>query len=204
MEQQSKAEMIEGLRRDVQRLGEAGVSVELRSAAVAYYRLRAEQGATQGVAAGELGMNRWTLAKWFQQSSGRKLVVKVKAVKAPFELDAEGAQLKEEIDGIGPCSPSRRYPEELRERISSWARGHRAKGARAGALAQTLGVPWESLSRWTGERPVGPKPKPKPKLQAVTVVADCAASSGIVLRTRQGFWVEGLDVSALLELLGKL
>ena len=32
MEQQSKAEMIEGLRRDVQRLSEAGVSVELRSA----------------------------------------------------------------------------------------------------------------------------------------------------------------------------
>ena len=201
MEQQSNAEMIAGLRRDVQRLSEAGISVELRSAAVAYYRLRAEQGATQGVAAGELGMNRWTLAKWFQQRSDRKLVVKV---KAPFELDAEGAQLKEEIDGLGPCSPSRRYSEELRERISSWARGHRAKGARAGALAQKLGVPWESLSRWTGERPVGPKPKSKPKLQAVTVVADCAASSGIVLRTRQGFWVEGLDVPALLELLGKL
>jgi len=199
MEQQSKAEMIEGLRRDVQRLSEAGVSVELRSAAVAYYRLRAEQGATQGVAAGELGMNRWTLAKWFQQTSDRKRPLKVKAA---FELDAEGAQLKEEIDGIGPCSPSRRYPEELRERISSWARGHRAKGARAGALAQKLGIPWESLSRWTGERPVGPKPKPK--LQAVTVVADRAATSGIVLRTRQGFWVEGLDVPTLLELLGKL
>lgn len=197
MEQQSKAEMIEGLRRDVQRLGEAGVSVELRSAAVAYYRLRAEQGATQGVAAGELGMNRWTLAKWFQKTSDRKRPLKVKAA---FELDAEGAQLREEIDGLGPCSPSRRYPEELRERISSWARGHRAKGARAGALAQKLGIPWESLSRWTGERPVGPKPK----VQAVTVVADCGASSGIVLRTRQGFWVEGLDVPTLVELLGRL
>lgn len=199
MEQQSRAEMIEGLRRDVQRLGEAGVSVELRSAAVAYYRLRAEQGATQGVAAGELGMNRWTLAKWFQQTSDRKPAVKVKAA---FELDAEGAQLKEEIDGIGPCSPSRRYPEELRERISNWARGHRAKGARAGALAQKLGIPWESLSRWTGERPDGPKSKPK--LQAITVVDDRATACGIVLRTRQGFWVEGLDVPTLLELLGKL
>ena len=39
---------------------------------------------------------------------------------------------------------------------------------------------------------------------AVTVVADCAASSGIVLRTRQGFWVEGLDVPTLVELLGRL
>ena len=173
--------------------------MELRSAAVAYYLLRAEQGATQGVAAGELGMNRWTLAKWFQQTSDRKRPLKVKAA---FNLDAEGAQLKEEIDGLGPCSPSRRYPEELRERISSWARGHRAKGARAGALAQKLGIPWESLSRWIGERPVGLKPKPK--VRAVTVVADCAAASGIVLRTRQGFWVEGLDVPALRELLGKL
>lgn len=199
MEQQSKAEMIEGLRRDVQRLSEAGVSVELRSAAVAYYRLRAEQGATQGAAAGELGLNRWTLAKWFQQTSDRKRAVKVKAA---FELDGEGAQLKEEIDRIGPRAPSRRYPEELKKRISSWASAHRAKGTRGRALGQQLGIPWESLSRWTGERPVGSKLKPK--LQAITVVADCAAASGIVLRTRQGFWVEGLDVPALLELLGKL
>lgn len=200
MEQQSKAEMVEGLRRDVQRLSEAGVSEELRSAAVAYYRLRAEEGATQGVAAFELGLNRWTLAKWFQRNSDGKRPLKVKAA---FELDAEGLQLKEEIDGIGPCSPSRRYPEKLRERISSWAGGQRAKGARAGALAQKLGIPWESLSRWAAERPVGPKLKPKPKLQAVTVVAEREAA-GIVLRTPQGFWVEGLDVPALLELLGSL
>lgn len=196
MEQQSNAEMIEGLRGDVLRLSEAGVSPELRSAAVAYYRLRAEQGATQGQAAGELGVNRWSLAKWWQKKSDRT----PRRRKAAFELDAEGAQLKEEIDGLGPRSPSRRYPEGLRERISSWARAHRAKGARAGALAQKLGIPWESLSRWTGERPV----VPKPKLRAVAVVADSATAPGIMLRTRHGFWVEGLDVPALFELLVKL
>lgn len=195
MEQQSKPEMIEGLRRDVQRLREAGVSAELRSAVVAYYRLRAEQGATQGDAAGELGINRWSLAKWWQKNSDRP-----RTTRTAFELDAEGARLKEEIDAIGPRSPSGRYPDELKKRISSWARAQRADGARVAALAKKLGIQWESVSRWTGARPAGPKPK----LQAVAIVTDGAAASGIVLRTRRGFWVEGLDVPMLLELLGKL
>lgn len=200
MEQQSTAQKIEGLRRDVQRLSEAGVSAELRTAAVAYYRLRAEQGATQPEAAEELGINRWSLSKWWQRKSNGTPATKKKTTTT-FELDAAGAQLKQEIDGLGPRSPSRRYPEELRERISSWARAHRSKGVRAAAVAEKLGIPWESLSRWTGARRVGPK---KPKLRAVTVVTDSMTAPGIVLRTRQGFWVEGLDVPALLEILGKL
>ena len=199
MEQQSNAQMLEGLRRDVQRLSEGGVSAELRSAAVAYYRLRVEQGATQGEAAEELGINRWSLAKWWQKKPDRP-----RERRATFELDAEGAQLKEEIDRIGPRSPSRRYPEELKKRVSSWASAHRARGARVGALAKTVGIPWESLSRWTGERPVGAKPKSKPQLREVAVVADHATLSGVVLRTPKGFWVEGLDAPTLLELLGKL
>lgn len=183
----------EELRAEVVRLSGAGPTPELRAAAVAYYRLRAEQGATLRVAGAELGLNHWTLAKWWQKRAEEP------GDEPAVDLESEGGQLREEIDGVGPRSPSRRYPEELRRRIITWAKRQRARGVRARRISETLGIPWESLSRWTGER----APAKRGRLRAVTVVAERGGRAGLVLRA-SSFLVEGLDLDSLAELLRKL
>lgn len=118
-------------------------------------------------------------------------------------MDIEVKQLREEVERVGPRSPSRRYPEDLRDRIVVWVRTRRAEGGRAKAIADQVGIPWESLSRWSGER--SPTVK-KPKLRRVEVLTEIKPSSSaqLVLRCARGFWVEGLDVASLAGLLRNL
>jgi hypothetical protein len=119
--------------------------------------------------------------------------------------DNEEKQLKEEIDQCGPKGTARRYPKELREKITRWVKVQREKGVRTEVIASTLGVSWESLARWAGER--GPSSQgDRPRLRAVRVTPSPLESTEgrLTVRTPQGFAVEGLDMAGVIELMRRL
>ena len=179
----------------------------VRAAAVAYYRARAARGGTQAEAAAELGLTRWSLAKWHQKQDGVGGPRGVRAPAAPTEaVLAESAALRQEIERLGPRSPSRRFPEELKQRVAQWARGELERGISATDVAEQVGVPWESLSRWTGRRPRLGRP---PKVRSVRVVESSPLERSVgptaaVLKSPSGFTVEGLDLLTLVEVLRRL
>lgn len=116
--------------------------------------------------------------------------------------DKELKLLKEEVALLGPATPSRRYPAELKERVATWARAQRAQGLRAKELEKAVGIPWESLGRWMRGAPEAEQ-QAAPRLRPVRVV-HASALRLLNLRTPTGYVVEGLDVAALLELLSRL
>lgn len=183
---------------------EAAPAREVRAAALAYYRARAAEGATQAEVAGELGLTRWTLSKWHQRrevDDGRGAEGEQK--QAPSEAAvAECIALKQEIERLGPRGPSRRFPEDLKQRVARWVRSELDRGVGAAAAAEQVGIPWESISRWIGRRPQLDRP---PKLRPVRVVESARAvvsgAAGPILKSPNGFIVEGLDVPSLVEML---
>lgn len=117
-------------------------------------------------------------------------------------LELEGKRLKEEVELLGPRSPSRRYSEELRQRIVRWAQAQRTGGERVTQIAIQVGIPWESLSRWmkTSVRRSAVKTA---GFRPVTVIKTSPSKSALVLRSN-GFWVEGFDLAGLADLLRQL
>ena len=196
---------IQRLRAKFESARESAPAREVRAAAVAYYRARCAQGATQPEVAGELGLTQWTLAKWHQKHDVDEGQGDANERVVPAAASAECSALKEEIERLGPRSPSRRFPEELKQRVAQWARGELERGVGASALAEQVGVPWESISRWLGPRNAGASGEPK--LRAVRVVGSgpavrsAAEPRGLVLKSPHGFSVEGMDVPTLVEML---
>lgn len=190
----AKATTIEALKVEWERVRAGGQSAEKRATAVAYCKLRSEPQATQVDVAAELGLNRWTLAKWWQRATREQTGSAVSA--------EDVATLREEIDRQGPRSPARRYPGELKRRVATWAKGERARGVGAKKVAEQLGLPWESVSRWMKPRP--PRGLPRAGLRQVEVLEFAARGSRPTLRSPNGYVVEGLDVAALAELIRRL
>jgi transposase-like protein len=195
----------EELRKRFEAVRASGAASQVRAAAVAYYRVRAKEGATQEVAAGELGLTRWTLAKWHQMQDPRAGRAPAEPTSgAPAPASEAVATLRRAVEGLGPRNPSRRFPAELKQRITEWARGEVAEGRGRNAIAEQVGVPWETLAKWLGTRA-----SEKAELKTVRVVggapiATIAGASCPVLRCPGGFVVEGLDIPALVEVLKRL
>jgi transposase-like protein len=193
------------LRAKFEEAREAAPTSEVRAAAVAYYRARAAQGATQPEVAAELGLTPRTLARWHQKHDADGGRGGEREQQAPLEaVAAEYTALRQEIERLGPRSPSRRFPEELKQRVARWVRGELERGVAATAVADQVGVPWESLSRWVGHRPRSSRTASK--LRSVRVVDNMVrdGARGPVLKSSSGFIVEGLDVPMLVELLRRL
>lgn len=186
------------LRAAFDRARETGTAQEARAAAVAFYRLRAAEGGTQASTASELGVSKFTLAKWHQRESPRSAP---SARVTSSEMDSEGEALRAEVGGFGPRSPSRRLPEELKRRVVAWAEARRACGAGTAELEQRVGIPWTSLSKWMTKS--SPRPSSPLPLKPVSVVP-ARAGSHPILKTPSGLTVEGLDVDGLAELLRRL
>lgn len=89
-----------------------------------------------------------------------------------------------------------RYPRELRERLTGYARHGRGQGASWLRLGEELGVPYGTLQRWVGstERPAG----------FVTVRSTVAKGEGLALVSPAGWRIEGLSVSDVAALLREL
>jgi hypothetical protein len=201
---------IQELRAKFEEAREIRGAAEVRAAAVAYCRARAQAGGTRDESAVELGLNKWTVAKWLQRHDAPKAAVKERALPTPTSSGAEGGALKALVVALGPRNPSRRFPPELKERIAEWAREELARGVTARAVEAQVGVPWESLSRWLGRRASKSTTSTKSApIRAVRLVGEAqrapvAAVSAPVLKTPSGIVVEGLDVATLVAVLRAL
>jgi len=111
-------------------------------------------------------------------------------------LRAEARQLAH-----GKVPTAIRYPAAFRVAALALAGPRVARGASIARVARDLGLPTQSLGRWLREPPPA-------TLRPVAVVASAAPTppprASVVLVTRQGVRVEGLDRDALLVVLRAL
>ncbi|MGQ0506587.1 MAG: hypothetical protein ACT4TC_14840 [Myxococcaceae bacterium] len=121
--------------------------------------------------------------------------------------ESELKLLKEEISLLGPVSPSRRYPDELRQRILAWVAAERERGVARKEVTSVIGIPWETVTLWRRRMNAA---APVEEFQRVRVVTKKLGRpplqrvSTLTLRTPNGHLVEGLTVDALALLLSKL
>jgi hypothetical protein len=92
-----------------------------------------------------------------------------------------------------------RYPEALRRKIATIARGRRGRRGGVAAVARGLDLPRWTLNLWL-------RTPSTPIMRAVTLVPDAppamaAPRSGPVLSTADGLRIEGASVEELTQLL---
>lgn len=94
----------------------------------------------------------------------------------------------------------KRYSAELRQRIGRAATELRRRDQSWQGIGAFLGIPHETVRRFTGASTVGGRRK-----RFVPVVVEEDAGAGAcVLITPGGYRVEGLDVAAMAELIRRL
>lgn len=101
--------------------------------------------------------------------------------------------LRGELEAAGPRGPGRRYPRELRERITGWADGERRRGRDWHAIADDLGLRRGVLERWCSA---------PAELVPVVVRHDTSAET-VALVAPTGWRIEGLSLLRALEVLGQ-
>ena len=99
------------------------------------------------------------------------------------------------------------YPDALRERAARWARRRRAVGATWRELSAAIGLPAETLRRWTSTT----TPAARPALVPIEIVSEAEAENhgaddrGVRIITSGGHRIEGLttaDAIAIVRVLG--
>lgn len=126
--------------------------------------------------------------------------------------DVTAKILREEIALVGPPGPSRRYPSDLKARVVAWAEPLIIAGRGKLEVADAIGVPWESLSRWIREKALAPRAAAQPpparhaEMKSVRIVDAPAARprAPLSVRSPKGFIVEGLDLETAVALLTRL
>ena len=115
-------------------------------------------------------------------------------MKGKREADALRAELaRRERRGRG-----HRYPEELRNRVISYAVTHRAGGMTPKQIGHELGMDWRTVKRWLDEECVA-------GFEQMIVQEEAPEPAGrLVVHGPGGVRVEGLDLDALANLLRKL
>ena len=99
-------------------------------------------------------------------------------------------QLRAEIASLPISGRGRRYPLELRARIVEHARH---SSAPRGRVAREIGIPTVTLARWC-EAPTSLRMRR-------VVVTKPEQSSELIVTTRDGHRVSGLDLAGVAELL---
>ena len=102
-------------------------------------------------------------------------------------------QIEQFIEGR-PSSHAR-YPSELKTSILKHARSQRSKQISRGVIAAELGLSVTTLHGWLYAE------RPESKLKPVIVNSATNSLASVVLITRDGHRVEGLDVAGMAQLL---
>lgn len=118
-----------------------------------------------------------------------------------MDVEKVVAEFKAEVRRAGPRGAGRRYPPAARRLAVEYFRRQRAAGTSVEAISRGLGVKRHTLVGWT----VAPEPSAGgPTFVPVSVVADAATSSRIVVHGPGGVRIEGLDLAGVAELLRRL
>ena len=89
-----------------------------------------------------------------------------------------------------------RYPSELRHQVVEYFRAQRSEGRPLREIASELGLPINTLNRWSGKTDSG-------RVRRVEVVEPPPSGSPVLI-CASGHRVEGLDLSSLAHLLERL
>lgn len=111
--------------------------------------------------------------------------------------EQQAAAFREAVAQAGPRGRTTAYPRALRAKALAYLRG--PAGARYAKAARDLGIDVDTLRRWeklANERPIA--------FRKVSVVAEPAGSSHVVVHAPGGVRIEGLGVADVAELLRKL
>ena len=95
------------------------------------------------------------------------------------------------------AGPGRRYSLDLRRQIRAAATRRRAEGARWDVIAKEMGIPHETVRRFSSERVRG-------TFVPVEVTAAVLSNVGMVVVAPSGYRVEGIGVVEAAELLRRL
>jgi transposase-like protein len=95
----------------------------------------------------------------------------------------------------------KRYPAELKARITEFARARRGEGASWAKISSDVGVPFETLRRWCVASE--PKASSSRAMVSVRIVPD-AAERTVTVGSPGGFRIEGLTLHQAVDVLRSL
>ncbi|MBV8194889.1 MAG: hypothetical protein JOY80_05120 [Candidatus Dormibacteraeota bacterium] len=104
---------------------------------------------------------------------------------------------------MGARVPGGRYEKVFRETLVAYARSRTAEGATAREVAREIGAPYWMVCHWRREDDAATESE-RPSVVPVRVVPTPSACAALTLHGPYGVRVEGLDVTALADLLRRL
>lgn len=110
-------------------------------------------------------------------------------------MQATSDGLRRAVEALGERGRGRPYPKGLRDELMQYLRARRAAGAKLETIGAEIGVPWKTLSRWSG---------PQRRRKAFRRVEVVAPSAVVTVHGPHGVRIEGLDLDGLAELLRRL
>lgn len=117
-------------------------------------------------------------------------------------MDDEIRTLRSVLAGM-KRGQGRRYPTEMKHQIRRVAQARRARGESWQAIAKAIGIPHETLRRFAAECD-GVAGNSAGAFVPVQLTATPTSPIALVLTTRAGIRVEGLDIDGVVELVRRL
>lgn len=116
-------------------------------------------------------------------------------------MDKQIAVLRRELASVEK-GRGKRYPEQLRSRVITWAAGRRAAGASWEQIKRELGQRFDTVRRWCSAESRGASTSRA--LVPVRIVRDEPAARTVAVISPAGFRVEGLTLSEAAAMLREL
>jgi hypothetical protein len=109
-------------------------------------------------------------------------------------------ELRQALSKLGPRGRGKAYPKGLMGDLLSYTVARRRQGATVRAIADELGMSWQTLSRWTGGRKAGARFE---RVEVVTAPAS-APRALLVVHGPLGLRIEGLDLDGVVDLVRRV
>lgn len=110
-------------------------------------------------------------------------------------------ELRQALSTLGPRGRGKPYPKGLMGSLLSYTVARRRQGTTVRAIADELGMSWQTLSRWTGGRTSGQRFE---RVEVVAAAPAEASSRTLVVHGPRGLRIEGLDLDGVAELVRRV
>jgi transposase len=118
-------------------------------------------------------------------------------------MDNMREELRVELSALGPRGRGRAYPKGLLEKLLSYTVARRRQGASIVEVGSEVGINFRTLARWLGERKAASFGRVE-VVAARAATAAAAAPTMIVVHGPRGLRIEGLDLTAVAELVRRV